>query len=307
MAAVVAAAASAGGSLCALLIAGQAVPRLLSCLRARYAYETNSMARSPRASTAGAGAAAAAASAAALPLQNVGGFDSVLVAIARLLAGAGRVEEALGGEDGIAAVTDKQFLLAALQACPGETTNLLTHLVWRGSRICTVTEEDEGHQNQGATAAGGGESTAEGGVFAADEDMGGGSGGAQQVGERALTTLLEIVLDARRAPHVVVAAATSTEASTPGAVDYSTCMGVLSRVLHLRDGRVQDRVEAALGRLTASGRASEASLAAAGCGGSIYLTGKLIASLFVHVPEARPVLSRMPLLLRSRRRGESAV
>ncbi|CAM9745545.1 unnamed protein product [Ectocarpus sp. 12 AP-2014] len=231
-----------------------------------------------------------------LPLQRVGGFEAVVSAVCRLLAGArgaGRtVEEALGG--GAEAVTDRGFLLAALKACPDQAADLLAHLVWCGQPPPPPPqrqqEEDDacsGSQHAAAAAVRGG-----GGALVA------GMGG---IGERALTALLEIVLDSRRALSVSVGTATTAAELArrqEGAVDLRTGMGVLSRVLHLNDRGVRERLDVALRRLEPAVRASqeEGSSASAGCGGEVYLTGKLVASLFLHLPEARPALSRMPLL-----------
>lgn len=239
-------------------------------------------------------AAASGTPSATIQLYRVGGFASVVRAVERLLlAGAGAVEEALGGPEGVAAVTDKQFLLAALRACPDEAGNLLAHLVWRGSRKGPQGGDDDNRDKGG------------GDEFAAGEGTGlceEGRAAQERISERALSVLLEIIIDARKASDAVgvggvtVAAVAPAESVNPAAVDLGPAMGVLSRVLHLRDDAVQDRLEVALGSLAASGSAASGGEG----GGAAYLTGKLVASLFVHVPEARPVLSRMPLLLGSR-------
>lgn len=313
-----AAAAAPGDTQRAVLIAGQAVPRLLNCLNARHAYEINASPRSNAQSspaTVPVGGAAAAAAAAAVAqaqaLQNVGGFEAVVSAVERLLAGPGfSVEVALGGAEGADSVTDRKFLLAALQACPHEAAGLLTHLVWRGSRAgvgAGVTEASAVEDGRG-----------DGGISGVDrfptaeEDN-----GARQIGERALSALLDIVVDARRAlpgtssaAAVAAAAPGSSQSSavTNAALEFSSAMGVLSRVLHLRDGEVQDRLEVALGRLAATTRGGEEEWRSGGggggCGGGTYQTGRLLASLFVHIPEARPVLSRSPLFQGPRRRAE---
>ncbi|CAM9603813.1 unnamed protein product [Scytosiphon promiscuus] len=151
-----------------------------------------------------------------------------------------------------------------------------------------------------------------------DRRGGGGGGGGGRgsgrgvaslaVGERALMVLLEIVLDARRSSSGVPVATAATSVSADlarreGEVDLPAGMGALSRVLHLSDRGVQGRLESALRRLEAAVRVSQdrgsssgaaSSSSAAGCDGTVYLTGKLVASLFVHLPEARPLLSRMP-------------
>lgn len=280
-AAMAATAPGGGGSQRSILIAGQAVPRLLRCLTARRMHETSVAAASGTPST-------------TIQLYRVGGFASVVRAVERLLlAGAGAVEDALGGPEGVAAVTDKQFLLAALRACPDEVGNLLAHLVWRGSRKGPQGEED-GTRDKG----GGDDFSMEEGTGLCEE----GRAAQEWISERALSVLLEIIIDARKASDAVgvsgvtVAAVAPAESVNPAAVDLGPAMGVLSRVLHLRDDAVQNRLEVALGGLAASGSAASGGEGS----GAAYLTGKLVASLFVHVPEARPVLSRMPLLLGSR-------
>lgn len=334
---VVGCAAAAGGSQLAVLIAGGAVPRLLGCLKARHAYEANSsnLSSSNPSSSSLSSPSRPPHAAARRPLlvEDVAGFPSVVDAVARLLAGAGAVEEALGGATGVgagggaAALVERQFLSAALRACPGEAADLLTQLVWRGSRLGAVTagsaaasgaaagstagEAPRKEESGVAAAAARGGQEDEGGGFAAELDAGGGgSRRASEVGERALAVLLEIVLDARRAASSSVTAATAaTSGVSPAAaaaVSLASSMGVLSRVLHLRDGgAAQGRLEVALGKLAAAASEEERhSTPPGGCGGGVYLTGKLIASLFVHVPEARPVLSRMPQLIGSRGRVE---
>ena len=278
-----------GGSERSILIAGQAIPRLLRCLKARRASETSAMA-----------AASGTSAVAAIQLYHVGGFVSVVRAVERLLAGAGAVEEALGGPEGVAAVTDKQFLLAALHVCPDETGNLLAHLMWRGSSRTDFGGRGGGERAGVVAQQSGGEDVEDKVVFpptaGGDAGLCGDGAAQQQIGERALGVLLGIVLDARKASDVGVgvAAATQTTVSSRGAaVDLGVGMNVLSRVLHLRDVAVQDRLEVALGRLAASVVASDEE---GGGAGAAYLTGKLVTSLFVHVPEARPVLSRMSLL-----------
>ncbi|CAN0446313.1 unnamed protein product [Ectocarpus sp. 8 AP-2014] len=263
------------------------------------------MAGAPASAATAAGNAGAAAAAAApaktvvLPLQRVGGFEAVVSAVCRLLAGArgaGRsVEEALGG--GAEAVTDKGFLLAALKACPDQAADLLAHLVWCGQQPPKPPPQQQQQREE--------DDACSGSQYAAAAAVRGGGGalvaGMGGIGERALTALLEIVLDSRRALSVSVGtAATAAELARrqEGAVDLRTGMGVLSRVLHLNDRGVRERLDVALRRLEAAVRASqeEGSSAAAGCGGEVYLTGKLVASLFLHLPEARPALSRMPFL-----------
>lgn len=323
--AAVAAAAAANNSQRAVLVAGHALPHLLHALKARLLHEIASApaagggaTTSAPAAAGGASAvaiavtakAAAAAAAAATPatvlqLQHVGGFEAVVIAVGRLLAGAasgpsgGGVDQALGG-GGADAVVDREFLLAALKACPRQTADFLAHLVWCGrpprsetvtaTAAAATTVEEESVGNGPARGGTERELTLSG--------AGTGAGVGVGVGERALILLLEIVLDARRASSVPVAAATAAtaavEAAAGGAVDLRSGMGVLSRVLHLNDGAVSGRLEVALRKLEAAVRASEEEGSAqAGCDGMVYLTGKLVASLFVHLPEARPVLSRM--------------
>lgn len=308
VAAVIARMAAMGGSLCAVLVTEQAVPRLLRCLTARHSHEINSMLRSPQPLAPGSRSGSSAASATArakkvLHLQSIGGFTSVVSVIQGVLACAGGVEEAIGA-DGAEAVTSRDFLVAAVLACPSETADLLAHLVWRGSRAgasktgtTAIGKDEHGSAQKAYRSAAGdgsigtavGEAPAGGVSFAA-------SGGSQQVGERALKVLLEIVLDAHRRLPTAGAATAATETSQTR-VEFSSGIGVLSRLLHLRDGEVGTRIEAVLGKLAAAVRASkEGKPQAAGCVGGVYLTGKLIASLFVHVPEARPVLTRLRLL-----------
>lgn len=310
--AAVVAAAAANNSQRAALIAGRAVPRLLSCLNARHVHEaSNGSAQgaapgaaaantTPAAGRASAVAVAVAAKGAAatppwavattaLQLQHVGGFEAVVSAIGQLLAGAAatgrRVEEALeGGSD---EVIDKGFLLAAMKACPSQTADLLAHLVW-----CGGPPTGEAAVGPAAAAAVVGNGLVARGNGEQEAVVSG------VIGERVLKVLLEIVLDACRASSVPVATATSAAAELgrrEGAVDLRSAFQVLSRVLHLNDNGVQGRLELAFGRLEAVVRAGErdGGSAAAGCGGVVYLTGKLITSLFVHLPEARPVLSRM--------------
>lgn len=312
-------AAAAGGVFRSALATGGAVPRLLSCLTARYAHETGWQSRP--AATAG----AAPAQPPLRLLQDVGGFGAVVSSIGRILAPAGGqsgdliVKEALREEGASASVTDRHFLSAALRACPHEAGDLLVNLVWRGR---------EGVQGGCGEASGGiGSSRADGDNSAASpaiplEDSGmheeGSEGngdamprdfsmvglgtaepthsGGQEidvgVGEMALNTLLEIVLDARRNSQKVGAAATVAVAGDasggPAAVDLGVSMAVLSRVLHLRGVGAERRLEMALGRLDAAAKSSDR--AGGGCGGGVYLAGRLVTSLFVHVPEARAVL-----------------
>ena len=322
--AAVAAAAAANSSQRAILIAGHALTHLVGCLKARLLHEIT---RAPAAAGAATGApaaaggasavaiavttkAAAAAAAAAtatpakvLQLQHVGGFEAVVTAVGRLLAGAasgpfgGGVDQALGG-GGADAVVDREFLLAALKACPRQTADFLAHLVWSGR----PTRSETAGAASAVEGVSVGDSPTKGG--AERELTVSGPGVGIGVGERALVLLLEIVLDARRAsnvPAVAPATATTTAAeaaaAAEGAVDLRSGMGVLSRVLHLNDGGAPGRLEVALRRLEAAVRASaEEGSSQAGCDGIVYLTGKLVASLFVHLPEARAILSRVPFL-----------
>ena len=308
VAAVAAAAAAAASNTSQrdVLIAGRAVPLLLDCLKARHSHEIASSMPPPPAAASSTGAsamavavaakaAAAAPSSATLRLQHVGGFGAVVSAVGHLLAGRGGVEEALGG--GADAVLDREFLLAAIKTCPRQTADLLAHLVWRGPRPGA---------GEPAPAFGNGPAAAAATGTTKEETRGAGGDGGDvvvpgggDVGERALSLLLEIVLDARRASSAVPAASAATAAAAAaeaGAVDLRSGMSVLSRVLHLNDDGVQGRLEVALRRLEAAVRESEAEggPAAAGCEGTVYLAGKLVASLFVHLPEARAVLARMP-------------
>lgn len=331
----------AGGAKLSVLNTDGAISRLLSCIQARHVHETNSQ---PRVSQPPSSAAASSSSSSLSPLpvhrlQDVGGFPAIVNAIARLLAaasatGGGGIGQALGA-DGAAAVTDKQFMVAALQACPREAGDLITNLVWRGwdyvrgsrSRVVGVSTVVEHVKND--EAAPGVPGAAD---LAAPSPAPGSAGddyGATQeteqaavavaatvvepsdnsdsiprgeVSAQALTSLLEIVLDTRRKVTIGAAGAavSATKSSGPAAAELSVGMGVLARVLHLRgDGEVKSRLEAALDKLAMSARpgVEEGISASAGCGGGLYLTGKLVASLFIHVPEARPMLARSPWLL----------
>lgn len=296
-----------------VLAAGNAVPLLLTCLKTRCAHETASHSNLP-------------AQQQQKLLQEVEGFGAVVRAIGRLLAvgdgaaaaGLEGMHEALREEGAISAVTERQFLLAAVQAFPREAGDILVNLVWRGggrgpseaaeegalgsSAIADlrphaveieeargILERGGGGGGTGSGAGGGGEETSSVASAATSEwgPVWGGKGGEREdVNDRALNVLLDIVEDLSRSAHHVGAA-----------------MDVLSRVLHLRDGHARKRLEAALGTLGASvDKASDRDAGAKegpsrgggggpGAGGPrVYLTGKLIASLFVHVPEVRPVL-----------------
>lgn len=282
-----------------VLNAGGAIPRLLKCLRARHSHETSAQPRSPSGGT---------------PppprIQDVAGFAAVLGAITRLLAAvtqapAGgverRVEEALGA-DGVAALTDRQFLAAALQACPSETGDLLANLVWDSSSEGPVSEAgDAGSGDVGSAGAGGGQGRP------GERDVGI-SAGPADVRLRALAALVDMALDASRTarpgtgagvpPGSSQAQATGGACGSAASVELGTCIGALARVLHLRDGggRIKDRLDATLTRLAVAARESEGDRGGDGCGGALYLTSRLVVSLFVHLPEARSVLSH-PLLI----------
>jgi len=189
-------------------------------------------------------------------------------AVGRLLAGREAEETLVGGAD---VVLDREFLQAAIKACPRQAADLLAHLVWRGPRL--------GEEGSPAPAFGNVPAPA----TATKAGEGGGGG--------------EVVVPG----GVVGAASAATAAADAGVVDLRSGMNVLSRVLHLNDDGVRGRLEVALRRLEAAVRASEAegSSAAAGCDGTVYLAGKLVASLFVHLPEARPVLAHMPFFAAS--------
>lgn len=283
LAEVTAAAAAASSECSKVLAAGDAVRLLLACLKSRHVHEARLHPNPP---------AQQQQQQQARLLQDVGGFGAVVSAIGQVLAVRATAREGPGRSSNTvaaaAAVADREFLMAALQAFPREAGDILVNLVWRGGGI----GEGEAHESvvaelsTPAIMAAGDKDPVAGGDQPSEGE------GEDGVSERALDVLLDIVKDASRSAEHVGAA-----------------MAILSRVLHLRDGFARERLEAALDTLGTiatttsdkdAGSSWEGTARGGGSGGSggsgssagagVYLTGKLIASLFVHMPEVRSVL-----------------
>ncbi|CAM9309084.1 unnamed protein product [Discosporangium mesarthrocarpum] len=321
-------------------LARQAVVQLLDCLSARQAsleaVRVEAMVEATRPVVGAVTAAARQQALARRPpppskipfrLQDVDDFPCVVKALGGLIAtvvaegGEGVMGGGCTGVDveTMEAVIKRDFLAAAITACPREAAEMLAQLVWRDSSTRRVACS----RMAGAVGNREGSKPAVGEVWGTPEGQGGGDDE-----EIVLELVVGIVLEAAKSgaanaardvpggkggrsqsasppPPPAGAAAGGAGATTaPGETEEIAVirggMFVLSRLLHLQDGGTQSRVNVVLGKLMNQAAAVSARTATRSKDRGLsvtkgvgveelftYLLAKLVVSLYVHMPQVR--------------------